>query len=369
MKIAIDISQIVYYGTGVARFTQGLVNSILKYDNDNQWTFFISSRRKKLNLALVEAINDKNHNLINWKIPPVLLSFLWNDCHNIGKLIIENPLHPDNFDWFITSDWTEPYFKNTKKATVVHDLTYLRYPETVDRLIKNVQTKRMNIVKKESKIIFADSYSTKQDLVRLLKIEPEKIIVNYPGVEISPADDLIMSAVKSKYRLFRPFILTVGKIEPRKNIKRLIDAFNKLKNTSHDLVIVGPSGWGELDIPKQNNIRLLGYVEEQELSALYQSCLFFIYPSLWEGFGYPVIEAMKLGVPVATSGSSSLTEIASAAALLFDPFSIDSIASSMHRLITDKNLRQELETKGKIHSTQFTWISYYERMIEALSQN
>ena len=378
MKIGIDISQIVYQGTGVGRFTQGLVSAILEYDNKNQWLFVFSSFRKNLDKKIEKNIIRKGHKLVKWKIPPTVSSFLFNNFHQLSKLFTFNLKFLNSLDWFITSDWSELPLK-VNKATIVHDLVYLRYPQTVDKKIRETQEKRLFWVKKESKIIFADSQATKEDLINYLKIDPNRIIVNYPGVLISNATELKLSQTLKKFNLKKGgFILTVGKLEPRKNLERLIKAWRKLNKPIIDLIIVGPSGWGKstnikYQIPTcqqaWSNIKYLGYINDQELYSLYASCLFFIYPSIWEGFGYPVLEAMKLDAPVACSNTSSIKEVVGDAALLFNPYNINEITKSIAQLTANENLRKRLIEKGKKRSKIFSWKNYYQKMIQALNKN
>ncbi|MBI3366484.1 glycosyltransferase family 4 protein [Candidatus Roizmanbacteria bacterium] len=369
MKIGIDISQIVHDGTGVARFTNGLLLSILEYDKKNEWTFFFSSLRKNLDSSLEQKILSKGHNLIKWKLPPTLLSFLWNDLHRFSSLLPTPYFLLSNFDWFITSDWTEPPLHEVKKMTIVHDLTFLRYPETVNEKIIKTQEKRLQHVKKESKIIFADSHSTKKDLIELLHIEEKRIVVDYPGVEIiRPSTSHIKKTLK-KYNLKnKKFILTVGKLEPRKNFERLIHAFKRIEKKDIKLVIVGPKGWqrNNLTIDQSSNITFLGFVPDVELYSLYSSCLLFVYPSIWEGFGYPIIEAMKSRAPVTCSNTSSIKEIADRAALFFDPTNINEMTQCINELSQNKTLRKGLIKKGIETSKIFSWKNYYDKLISSL---
>lgn len=367
MKLGIDISQIVYTATGIARFTYGLTEAILNYDNKNQWLFFFSSLRKNLPEEIEEKIISKGHQLIKWKLPPTILSLLYNDLHSLSNFLTSNIKYLATLDFFITSDWSEPPL-NINKATIVHDLVYLRYPTTVDQKILKTQQKRLSWVKKESKIIFADSQATKQDLVNLLHINPEKIFVNYPGVITKKPTNQKIKRTLRKFNLENPFILTVGKLEPRKNLKKLIEVFRFINNKKIDLVIVGPMGWGDIANIKHHtpNIKYLGCIDDEELHSLYSSCLFFIYPSIWEGFGYPIVEAMRLGAPVATSNTSSLKEIAGETALLFDPFNTHQLYQCINTLIQDEKLRKSLAKKGRKHSKIFTWAKYYYRMIKIL---
>lgn len=359
MKIGIDISQIAYPGSGVSRFVAGVVGAICEYDKKNEWHFVFSSLRGSIPQETLSAITKRGYRLHRLPIPPTLLSKLWNSAHVFDVQSVTGPL-----DWFITSDWTEPP-ASCKKATVIHDLAYLRYPETVAPLVLETQKARMRHVVKETDTIFADSESTKKDIIKLLEINPSKVVVNYPGLAAkTDAGRTPLNPVVN-----RPFLLTVGKREPRKNIEKLINAYEQIRPPGIDLVIAGDRGWGETAKLESasNKIHFLGYVSDSELSVLYTECLGFIYPSVWEGFGYPVIEAMSYGAPVATSETSSLGEIASDAALLFNPSSVDEIAASIKKLTTDERLRRALSEKGKKRAAEFTWKRYYESMMEALS--
>ncbi|MFH1827404.1 MAG: glycosyltransferase family 1 protein [bacterium] len=360
MKIGVDISQIAYKGTGVSRFTKGLIDTILEYDKNNEWLFFFSSLRNQLKYEIAKNIKKKGFKILDFPFPPIFLSFLWNK-HHIFK--IDNLIK--NLDWLITSDWIEPP-SNFKKATIVHDLIYKRFPETLDSLIIKTQNKRLGHVKKESNLIFADSQSTKNDLINLMNIEDKRIVVNYPGVKILKTELDFDKQTLKKYQLNKTYVLSVGKIEPRKNIQRLIDAFLGLSLQNVELVIIGEYGWGP-KIKKYENIRYLGYVNDNELFSIYKSSLFFVYPSLWEGFGYPVIEAMASGKAVATSNTSSLSEIVQDAALTFNPYKTSEIQHAIKTLLENKALREELVIKGKNTYKKFTWEDYYKTLIANLN--
>jgi glycosyltransferase involved in cell wall biosynthesis len=370
MKIGIDISQIVYTGTGVARFTDGLVNAILKHDTDNQWTFFFSGLRQKLPAEIKQAIIQKNHKIVNLPLPPKALSLINNDFHSFSKLLTFNFKLLTKLDWFITSDWTEPALP-CKKATIVHDLVFKRFPETVDPTILKTQEKRLNWVTKESKIIFADSQATKDDIIDIYKIPSEKIIVNYPGVETKRPSVEFVNITKQKYNLNSPFILTVGKLEPRKNIAKLIEAFNIIsqQHPEMELIIVGQKGWGTMEPVNNEKIRFLGHVSDEELYALYASSFTFVMPSIYEGFGYPAIEAMQLGTSVALSNSSSLKELGEGVAEFFDPNEVNSIAQSLSKLIEQVSDRRIMIDKGFKKAQQYSWQNYYNKLIDSLQKN
>lgn len=359
MKIGIDISQIAYKGSGIERFTTGLIKTILTYDKNNEWTFFFSSLRNQLDYDIKTHIQNKGFQIKDYPFPPTLLTLMWNKLHlfKIDNLI-------KNLDWLITSDWSEPP-SSFKKATIVHDLVYKRFPDTLSSIISRNQNLKLKHVRKESKVIFADSLSTKNDLISLLEIPENKIIVNYPGVYILESNEDYDKKTLIKYDIKHKYILSVGKIEPRKNIQMLIDAYIELGLNDIDLVIVGEYGWGP-HIKKYKNIKYLGYLEDKELFSLYRKSLCFIYPSIWEGFGYPIIEAMASKTPVATSNTSSMKEISNNAALLFNPYKKIEIKNSINQLINFSDLRKDLIRKGIINSQKFTWKNYYINLISTL---
>ena len=371
MNIGIDISQIAYKGTGVARFTHGLVNAILDYDKEDTWTFFFSSFRNKLDKDVFDKITSSRHKLITRPLPPTLLSFLCNDLHLISLILTSNFQPLLNLDWFITSDWSEPKLAG-KKATIVHDLVFKKYPETVHPSILATQEKRLKWVSKESNVIFADSQTTATDLLEEYDINKSRVMVNYPGVTISVIPEIKdQRMIIDKFGLKNPYLLTVGKREPRKNIETLITAFEEIKKNYKkplDLVIVGPKGWGD-DVEKQKDINILSYVTDRQLSALYAQATCFVLPSLYEGFGYPIIEAMHHGCPVACSNTSSLSEIAGGAAQTFDPTKPDEIAQTLLTILNDNKLRMRMIADGNTHAKQYSWIAYYNTLITTLKKH
>ncbi len=359
MNIGIDISQSAYKGTGVARFTTGLTRSIIEHNEKDKWSFFFSSLRREIDPALYVELKEKNFDLRTAKLPPTALDIMWNRLHLIG---IERFM--GNLDWFISSDWTEPPAK-AQKATIVHDLVYLKMPDTVASSIKDVQKRRLKLVKRESDVIFVDSLSTKNDLIDLLDIDEGRIVLNYPGVTITKPTIEEITRTQFKFQLHKPFILAVGKIEPRKNLKRLIDAFTSLNLPDTELIIAGPEGWEDLE-RVHKHVTFLGYVSDTELAALYTLAQLFVFPSLYEGFGYPAVEAMLLGCPVIMSHTSSLIELGKDITPFFNPLETSEIASTIQTVLDDDNLRRSIADKGKVKATQFTWKNYYKVMMESL---
>lgn len=361
LTIGIDISQIVHKGTGVARFTSGFIENILTYEKRHSWVFFFSSLRQPLPPHIQNLIHNSRHTLHSFHFPPSLLNHLWNS-RPIYEPAFTNMYFQkfQHLDWFITSDWIEPPFR-CKKATIVHDLVFKRFPETVHPYILKTQQKRLRHVAQESTCIFTDSKSTAQDLSELYDVKCP-IVVNYPGVSLNTA---VHSEVLKTFSLPQNYILTVGKREPRKNIQSVIEATSQL---NIPLVVVGETGWGT-ELTGSDSVRFLGYVTDDELSALYESARMFIYPSLYEGFGYPIVEAMQYGCPVATSNTSSLSEIGGNAVLLFDPTDQISIQNAIMKLVSDEELRRSLVKKGRKRAQLYTWETYIKTCIDTLMLN
>ncbi len=363
MKLGLDISQIVYSGTGVSRYTQGLVQAIIKYDSVNDWVFFFSSLRQKLPEEIVQAIGKKGFTLKNFRLPPTLLSFVWNRLH-----LLDLKYFVGKLDWFISSDWVEPPSNSIKKATIVHDLVFLKYPQTVSWQILKTQQQRLIHVCRESSLVITDSNSTRRDVEQLLTFKKAKLCTIYPGVEVTTPSREALKQTLNKYHLNnKRFILAVGKLEPRKNLKRLVEAYSKIKPAQTPLVIVGPKGWGKQKLVG-DNIKTLGYLSDEELFCLYQSCLLFVYPSLYEGFGYPLLEAANFKAPMAVSQSSSLKELGQGISMQFNPEKVSDMAEKIKALLDNKVLRKTLGEKAAQKAKQFSWKNTYYQLIGQLKQ-
>jgi len=347
MKIGIDISQLAFPGSGSAVYTENLVKNLLK-SQENEYVLFFSSLRQPA---------PRNFKSINLKLPPLLLEQLWNRFHllPIEKLIGE-------IDVFHTSDWLEPP-AHCLKVTTIHDLIIYKYPETFQRrgghdIVANLKRK-LEWVKKESALVIAVSESTKQDIIEILKIPAKKIRVIHEAcsTEFTEKSAEDTEKIKKKYGIKGDYLLAVGTLEPRKNLKRVIEAFKILDIRNLELVIAGKFGWGEdlKSIKNQdsvNQIKLLGYVPDEDLPGLYAGAEVFVYPSLYEGFGLPILEAMACGCPVVTSNISSMPEVAGEAAVLVDPEKVNDIARGIQEALEN---REQLIEKGKARAKEFSW--------------
>lgn len=352
MKIGIDISQLAYEGTGVARYVEKLVLTLVTIDKKNEYILYGNSLRKKAVLDLYyETVRVKN-NKISKKIiplPQTLIEIFWNKLH---ILPIESFI--GKVDIFHTSDWVEPPAK-ALKVTTIHDFLVFKYPFLFPEEIVETQKRRISWVIKESNAIIVDSHSTKKDGVELLAIPEDKMFVVYPGVaeNFKPIEKDRLSQVLKKYLIAKPYLLSVGTREPRKNIEKVIEAFKIIKkNIDLQLVIVGKLGWGRERVPDDSDIKLLGYVPDEDLQALYSGTACFVYPSLDEGFGFPVLEALACGAKVVTSGGGSLKEVGGKYAHYVDPENYQDIVQGI-LIMLDKNKK---ETEESIQwAKSFTW--------------
>jgi glycosyltransferase involved in cell wall biosynthesis len=246
-------------------------------------------------------------------------------------------------------------------------MTFFLFPELHTRSKKFYFPLAIRASARSAQALIADSDSTRRDAIRLLHIPPGKISTVHLGVDrsftkIKGQEEL--RRVRTKYRLPERIILYVGLVEPRKNLPGLIDVFEKLVQggTDHDLVVVGRRGWSSEAVWSQvealglnQRVHFTGYVDRQELPLVYNLASIFVYPTRYEGFGLPVLEALACGVPVITTNASSLPEIAGDAAILVPPDDGQALHDSMRMLLDDPELRSDLSSQGLERAKEFTW--------------
>lgn len=264
--------------------------------------------------------------------------------------------------------YVSPILNRTRSIVTLYDLSFYLYPayfRPFHRLYLQIGTR---ISARRAERIITISESTKRDTVRLLNVSPNKIDVAAPGVEDEFFGDLDVTTLETFRRqknLPEHFVLFLGTREPRKNIVTLIRAFalaKRIKNLSHRLVIAGGRGWMDKEIPRAlaetglaGEVLFPGFVLQEELPLWYRAADVFVYPSQYEGFGMPALEALASGTPVITSNVSSLPEAVGDAALLTDPHSHAELAEALARVLYDKALRAEMRTRGIQHARHFTW--------------
>ena len=365
MIIGIDISS-VPYKTGVSNYTLNLIRNLVKIDKINTYKLFYSSFRLPLPSEITEIKkNHSNVKIYQFKLPPTLLQILWNQLH----------LSPIEFfigkcDIFHTSDWTQPPTIKARTITTVHDLTPFLHPEWHHSKVIVAHKNKMNLAAKKCFKFICVSQSTKNDLLKIFpKIKSEKIEVIYEAAEEKYGKFLKLSkelqlkkkeTIKKQYDLDK-FILAQGTREPRKNLKRLIDAFIIFKknnpNCRINLAIAGKYGWGEdVDGAKNPYVKILGFIPEKDMVALHASAICLAYPSLYEGFGLPLVKSLKVGTPIITSNISSMPEVGGNAALYVNPNSTEELTKAITKIIKSSILRKKLINNGLIQAKKFDWL-------------
>lgn len=363
MIIGIDVSSTAY-GTGVSNYTLNLVRHLIKNDRQNTYKLFYSSLRLPLPKDIDLLKKYKNVNIYYFHLPQSLLAFLWNKLH-----LFPIELFIGKCDIFHCSDWTQPPTSKAKSITTVHDLTPFLNPLWLHPKIVSTHRQKMYWATRECRHFICVSENTKKDLLKIFgKIFPQKCTVIYEAAEDKYAlfsklsleiQHKKISAIEKQYDL-KKFILSQGTREPRKNLTNLISAFNlyrqKHPRSQVELAITGKYGWGK-DILHLKNpaIKILGYIPEKDMVALHASALFLAYPSLYEGFGLPLVKSMKVGVPVLTSNTSSMPELVGKSGILVDPYSLDSIYQGLDKLISSSKLRNKLAKNALISAAKFSW--------------
>jgi glycosyltransferase involved in cell wall biosynthesis len=294
------------------------------------------------------------------------------------RLSLEIAVHPPEI-LFVPAH-VLPLVHPRHSVATVHDLGFMYYPEAHRAADRRYLAWSTAWNARRSAAVLADSQATRADLVREYRVAESKVHVVYLGRDegLAPVRErAALDGVKARYGIGKRYLLYVGTLQPRKNLSRLVEGFARLATTPEmldvQLVLAGKRGWLYEELFSEVRRRSLegrvlfpGFVAEDDLAALYSGALGYVFPSLYEGFGIPVLEAQACGVPVMTSNNSSLPEVAGDAALLVDPADVDAIADAMLRLATDDALRAELVKRGLANVKRFSWEKCARETLEVL---
>jgi glycosyltransferase involved in cell wall biosynthesis len=377
MRIGIDISTLLNHGSdiGAGRYIFNLVKSLLAVgaatvSSREPVTFILTARYiTDEHISVIEEFKKLNTGNCKLELKLFKTTLKKLDCAN--KLRFP-PIELLGFkaDLLHCPDFLVPPTLNKKIVLTIHDLAFIRFPQfNFDWFIKKY-TKEVTKNALIAKRIIAVSNSTKNDIVDLIKINPEKVDVTHEA-----ADGVFRKLIKSekkynlqkKYNISKKFILSVGTIEPRKNFETLIRAFNTLKKDGHDiqLVIAGRTGWKseatyeeKEKSPFRKDIIFTGRLTDDELVQFYNMAELFVYPSFFEGFGLPVLEAMQCGLPVVASNTSSIPEIVRdpvTRTFLVEVNNEKEFSEKINLVLSDSNLREKLSEKSITNAAKFSW--------------
>lgn len=362
LRIAIEASSLLKPKTGVGEYTANLIRALGRLQ-DSQYVLFYNSFRKRKPENLIGGLDYARIRITNLRIPARLLGLAWQIL----------PFPP--VDWFTgpVDIFHSPNYKvipvhRSKLVVTVHDLVVLKYPQYqfITR-VRNIGGWLRKLRRADA--VVAVSENTRRDILELLDVPPEKVHVIYQGYNADLfRPDLPQQEVErvlQHYLLRVPYLLYLGTLEPRKNLVRLIQAFHLLRRRSRNtisLILAGQKGWLYDDIFAEilrlglhDSVKYLGYVADEDLPGLIKGARALAYPSLYEGFGLPPLEAMAMGTPVLTSNVASLPEVVGEAALQVNPEDVEAIAAGLERLCDDEALRQELKKKGWQRAQLFSW--------------
>jgi len=379
LRIGIDITSAVRQGAGIGRFTRELIRALLALGATRDPTarkYVLFAATGGLPRSITQPrLDNVLQPALDGQVPFEIcnLKFLSDDwLHRLwhrARLPIPIEAAIGRVDLFHEPDFVlPPTLPGTPTLLTVHDLTFVRDPDSALPQLRRYLNRVVPRSVQRATRVLADSQATRNDLAELYHTPPDKVTVLYGGVEarfapVRAPDKL--EAVRAKYKLgSEPFILGLGTIQPRKNYKRLVQAFSSLKSqiSNLKLVIVGGKGWLYEDIfaevtrqGLEGRLVFPGFADDDDLPAIYSAASVLAYPSTYEGFGLPLLEAMACGTPVVTSTTSSMPELAGDAALLVEPTDVDALTRALARAHQDAALRDTLIARGFEQIRKFTW--------------
>lgn len=359
--ITIDYTPAYEQGGGIGRYVRELVAALGRQDHETHYRLFVTGARRS-QLPPAPSAN------FTWRTLPLSPRWMARIWHR-ARLPLPVEWFTGPTDIYHATDFVLPPTRpQTRTMLTVHDLSFLRVPDAAAPRLRAYLERVVPLSINRADLVLADSEATRRDILAFYNTPSEKVVVLLSGVDermqriIDPAELLTIRRLYGVAE--RPFILAVGTVQPRKNYKRLIIALSHLRQRGYDLalVIAGGKGWLEdamyrtlQETGMQNYVHLPGFVKDEHLPALYSAAECLAFPSLYEGFGFPILEAMACGTPVVSSNVSSMPEVAGDAALLIDPTDTEALTEALQRLLDDSGLRAELVAKGLERAGSFTW--------------
>lgn len=346
-----------YRSAGVSGYIRRLLAYLPEVAPDLRFTAFVPDGDLRLSTPL------PLHRVRGWNVEQPTRRILWEQwalpqhTRRLGLDLLHGPVS-------IT-----PVLAGCPTVVTIHDLTFLAYPEAFPAAKRLYLRSQVGRSARAARRVIASSHATAQDVVRRLRVPPERVTVVHLGVdpEFTPAPADQVEAFRRRRGLPDRFVLHVGTLEPRKNLVRLVEAFARLRQRCPDLadvrlVLAGGKGWGYGPVfaaverlGLSRDVLFPGYVPDEELAWWYRAATVFAYPSLMEGFGLPVLEALACGGVVVTSALSSMPEVAGDAALLVDPTDVDALADALLQSLVNDELRAALRSRALVQAQRFPW--------------
>lgn len=356
MKINFDIQAAIGQQAGVGRYARELVRALARQGPDDLdlQVFYFDFKRKGLSFDVAPAAVRS----VQW-VPGRVVQKAWKTVH-----------FPP-YDWFAGRadlyhfpNFVRPPLTGGRSVVTIHDVSFLRMPETTEEKNLRYLTAEVGRTVRTADAIITDSAFSRREILELLKADPDRVHAVHLGLDAhAPHTSKAQIAdVKQRHRLDKPYLLFVGTIEPRKNISFLVEVFERLTSFDGELVIAGMAGWKCENIfrrmensSRAKDIRYLRYVPDGDLPALYAGAEALVYPSRYEGFGFPPLEAMAQGTPVVSSRGGSLPEVLGDAARFVDDFDAEAWAAAVTDILSDTDQRNTLIEKGRDQVKPYTW--------------
>lgn len=364
--VAINYTPAHEQGGGIGRYVRELVAALAAYDSQSAYRLFVmGTGDRKFGKAQPSPVG-ANFEWRSSSLTPLTFARLWHRA----RLPIPVDLWTGPIRLFHETDFVlPPTLPWTRTLLTVHDLSFVRVPDAAPPSLKAYLDATVPRSVQRADHILADSQATKDDLIALYGTPLDKISVLLSGVTSrfnrDPVDPALRARLRAEYHLGDfPFILAIGTVQPRKNYERIIRALAALPDDLREtrLVIVGGKGWLESPIYRaveelglQDRVIFTGFMDDELLPTLYKLARCLAFPSLYEGFGLPILEAMACGTPVLTAGISSMLEVAGDATILVDPLSVEQIREGLAALLSDQPLREQLIAAGVAQAARFTW--------------
>jgi glycosyltransferase involved in cell wall biosynthesis len=352
VRIVIDVTPLSHPRTGIGNYMLGMLGGLVEAaEGSHELVLFAPTGPRNMR-RLWNALEGIRGTRRLFVVPPP--SNVWRKLWS-RKQRVPVELLAGKLDVFHFSDWMYPPQRSGLRTTTVHDLIPLHHPEWVDPRTAELHVPKYRHSAETCDLMFANSEFTADDVAHTLGFPRERVVVAHPGIHAR------FTAEGPRRDFGGPYLFTAATLEPRKNLETLLEAFARLRERRPELqlVIAGPAGWGGRAVEGEG-VRVLGYVEDDELPALYRGAEAVVYPSLYEGFGIPIVEAMASGTPVVASAHPSLDEASGGIAVRADPENPEALAAGIERALAERETRVP---RGLEHAARFTWRACGEAML------